>query len=58
MLVPVDDPQALASGIDQVLSNPEVAQNLVKTGLAGYTAQFSESVVVRRYLDFFDQVAA
>ena len=58
LLVPVDDPQALASGIDQVLSSPEVAQNLVKTGLAGYTAQFSESVVVRRYLDFFDQVSA
>ena len=56
LLVPVNDPQALAHSIKQVLSSPEMAINLAERGLDTYNGQFSESIVVRRYLEFFNQV--
>ena len=56
LLVPVDNPRALAISIKQVLSTPEMALKLAERGLDHYTNNFSEAIVVRRYLEFFHQV--
>ena len=56
LLVPVDDSQALAFCIKQVLSTPKMALELVERGHEHYTSHFSEAIVVRRYMEFFRQV--
>ncbi len=57
LLVPVDDADALAAAINWVLANPETAQTLVRTAHNDYMSEFSEPVVARRYLEFFEAVA-
>ncbi|MDA1099090.1 MAG: glycosyltransferase [Proteobacteria bacterium] len=57
LLVPVDDVEALAAGINQVLANREAAQTMAEAAFADYMAEYSETVVVQRYLDFFHKVA-
>ncbi len=53
LLVPVDEPQALAAALRRVLSDSELASRLGEGGHAAYQADFSEEVVVARYLEFF-----
>ena len=57
LLVPIDDSEALADALYRVLADREVADSLGEAGHAAYAAQFTEEVVVRRYLDFFTKVA-
>lgn len=56
LLVPIDDTEALAAAIDHILSHRETALTLVQAGHADYLAEYSEAVVIQRYLDFFDKV--
>ena len=49
LVVPVDDPSALAGAIKQILEVPEFATSLVKQGSLRAAAEFSEAEVVRRY---------
>ena len=56
LLVPVDDPQALAFSIKHALTTPKMALELVERGFEHYTSHFSEAIVVRRYMEFFHQV--
>jgi glycosyltransferase involved in cell wall biosynthesis len=58
LLVPIDDVEALAVGINRILSNQETALTMSETAHDDFLADYSEAVVVGRYLEFFDKVAA
>jgi glycosyltransferase involved in cell wall biosynthesis len=57
LLVPIDDPDALAEALHRAISDKSVAARLAAGGRAAYEASFTEAAVVRRYLDFFAKVA-
>ncbi|HEX6978421.1 MAG TPA: glycosyltransferase [Alphaproteobacteria bacterium] len=57
LLVPVNDADALASAIQRVAQEPQLAARLAAGGHAAYESEFTEAAVVRRYLDFFDRIA-
>lgn len=56
LLVPVDDPEALAQGIRDVLTSKDLANRLVENGRKRIETEFSENVVIGQYLDMFEQV--
>ena len=56
LLVPIDDAEALAAGINHVLCNKATARTMAQAGHADFLAGHSEAVVVQRYLEFFDKV--
>lgn len=58
VLVPRDDPQALAAGVERLLEDPALAARLAARGRAAYEAEFTESVVVARTLALFERLAA
>ena len=57
LLAPIDDAEALAAAINRVLVSRETALALAQAGHNDYLADYSEAVVVQRYLDFFAKVA-
>ncbi len=57
ILVPVDDALALARAIQGLLADREHARRIGLAGRAAYESRFTEEIVVRRYLDFFRNVA-
>ena len=54
--VPVDDAAALANAVNAVLGDDAVAARLRAAGLERVRTEFSEDVVVRRYLSLFSAV--
>ena len=56
ILTPVDDVEALAAGIRMVLSSKHLAERLVAAGRRRVSEEFSESAIVRRYIDLFEKV--
>ena len=56
ILVPVDDVDALASGIREVLGSKDLAEALVANGRKRIESEFSEPIVIRQYLDMFARV--
>lgn len=56
LLAPVEDADALADEIGQVLAKPALAGDLCQGGYAAYEAAFTETAVVARYQEFFDAV--
>lgn len=58
LLVPVDDPAALAAALERVFGERALAGILARAGRARYEAAFTESAVVRQYLEFFNRVAS
>jgi glycosyltransferase involved in cell wall biosynthesis len=58
LLVPVDDPAALAAALARAVSEDGLARGLAAGGRASFEASFTEEAVVARYLDFFERVAA
>lgn len=56
LLTPVDDPMALAAAINRVLADSELAGRLARSGQQAYETQFTETAVIRAYLDFFARV--
>jgi glycosyltransferase involved in cell wall biosynthesis len=56
IVTPIDDEAAFADGIVQVISSPELAAKLAANGRARVAAEFSESAIVRQYLDLFEKV--
>jgi glycosyltransferase involved in cell wall biosynthesis len=53
VMVPKNDPAALAAGFKRVLGNPDFARTLVEHGTARHQADFTEAACVARYLDLF-----
>lgn len=58
MIVPVDDAASLAQAIEALVADPARRASLAAAGRTAYEAAFTESAVVRRYLDFFRAVTA
>jgi len=57
LVVPVDDPVALAGAVVQVLGNAALADKLKRAGQARAAAEFSENAVVARYREIFAEIA-
>ena len=53
LLVPVDDPEALAEGVRQVLGDSVLASRLTRNGEQRVEADFSEAAVVARWKRLF-----
>ncbi len=56
VLVPVDDVEAMTAAIVGLQDDPARREVLARQGHASYERDFSEAVVVRRYVDFFKKV--
>ena len=57
LLVPVDEPRVLAKAIKRLCMNPGLMRNIVQGGRKRYEKDFTESVVVGRYMRFLKKVA-
>lgn len=57
LLVPVDEPDALASALYRLLHEPGLAEKLGSAGRRAYEKDYTEAQVVAAYLAFFDRVA-
>jgi glycosyltransferase involved in cell wall biosynthesis len=57
LLVPIDDPAALAAALARIASDGALRERLAAGGRAAYEAAFTEAVVVARYQDFFAKIA-
>lgn len=58
LLVPKDDPEALARAMSRVISEPGLAAKLVQGGRASYEAGFTRKAFVRDSLAFYKRVMA
>lgn len=58
LLSPVDDVQALARSIKRLVDDPGARENLSRGGREAYEAEFTEDIVVKKYLGFFEEVTA
>ncbi len=56
LLVPVDDPDALAAAITRVIDEPGLAERLVAAGAGRYEAEFTETACVQRHLVKLDRL--
>ncbi len=56
LLVPVDKAAPLAEAIRQCLADDGLSAEMTEAGYAAYQSGFTRDVVVRAYLEFFDQV--
>ena len=56
VLVPIDDPAALAHAISGLIGDPERMSTIAEASRQRYEAEFTEDAVVRRYIEFFAQV--
>jgi len=58
VLVPVDDPALLAKAIRNVLEDPDLYDRIAHHGYETYLAHFTEDIVTRHYVDFFNKIIA
>ncbi len=58
LLVPVNDPKALAQAIRQLRNDPVLRARLVQGGAASYQAQFTRPAVTARMLEVYRQILA
>lgn len=56
LLVPIDDAAELSAAIGRILDSRDLAETLVSGGRVAYEADFTESAVVSRYLEFFERI--
>jgi len=56
VLCPVDDFDAMASSIKWVFGDQEFAHGLATKAWENYQSEFTEEVVVQKYLDFFEKI--
>jgi len=58
ILVPVDDADALATGIRKVLDDKALAASMATAARTDYSKRFSRDSVVAQYLNFFKKIVA
>jgi glycosyltransferase involved in cell wall biosynthesis len=56
LLVPTDDPAALAAAIGRLIAAPDLRERLIAGGRAAWQAEFTEPAVVAHWLEFFRRV--
>jgi glycosyltransferase involved in cell wall biosynthesis len=57
LLVPMDEPFALAQTIKRLLMEPVLMSKIIQGGRKRYEKNFTESVVVGHYMKFFEKIA-
>ena len=57
ILFSIDDPRALARSVLRLLGNKDIAIDMVARGRQAYAQDYSEDIVVQRYIEFFDRVS-
>ncbi len=57
ILVPVDDADALADAIRRITEDGVLAAGLAKAGRRRYENEFTEGIIVSRYIDLFERLA-
>ena len=58
LLIPVDDPDALASAVRRLLAEPTLGKRLASAGAERVKAEFSEDAVVRQWKSLFADYGA
>ncbi|MFQ5953888.1 MAG: glycosyltransferase [Kiloniellales bacterium] len=58
LLVPIDDPPALAAALGRLIEDRTLGARLAEGGHAAYLAEFTEQAVVGGYLDLFRRLTA
>lgn len=58
LVVPFDDPEALAQGVLRLAADPQLAARLVDAGHAKYACLFAREVVIDRLLEIYRDVLA
>ena len=57
LLVPMEDPDALAAALTELVADRRLAEKLARGGRMTYESRFSRPAVVDHYLEFFAKVA-
>jgi glycosyltransferase involved in cell wall biosynthesis len=57
LLVPTDQPRALAEALSRTIRDPALRARLAAKGRAAYEAEFTEDIVVGRYLELFEALS-
>ena len=58
VLVPIDDAMMLAKAIRLVIGDDRLSGDISRQGRAAYEAEFTETAVVSRYMQFFQEILA
>ncbi len=58
VLIPVDDPEGLANGIRAVFEDEDLRNHVANGGRAAFEADYTEPIVVAKYIEFFERVMA
>ncbi len=58
LLVPVDDPSAMAAGLTRLIEQPAFARRLAAAGHREYQAKYTQQVVVAQYAELFRTLLA
>ncbi len=58
ILVPVDDAPALAGAILNLLKDDKLRQHVARQGHQAFKKDYTEKIIVARYLKFFESIAA
>lgn len=53
LLTPINDANALAKSIHELIKNPDLGRNLAASGRQRFETEFSKSMVIRRHIDLF-----
>jgi glycosyltransferase involved in cell wall biosynthesis len=56
--VPIDDPDALAACVAQILGNLALEAHLIENGHAQVSAEFSKASVIARWHNLFAELGA
>lgn len=56
LVSPIDDVEALAGSINDMLSNPAAAQSLAQMGIKEYQEKYSKDIIRQQYVDFFNSL--
>lgn len=56
VLFPVDDAKTLASSIKRLISDPELTQRMVAQASKDYANNFTEDIIIDKYLEFFERM--
>jgi glycosyltransferase involved in cell wall biosynthesis len=56
LLVPVDDGDGLSRAIRYLLEEEEVRARIAQGGRAAFEAEFTEAIVMRKYVEFFESL--
>ena len=58
MLFPVNDDNALANAINQLIGSPELGRRLIEKGKENYRLEYSQNIVVDKYMKLFKKICS